>query len=365
MMGKQRVLYIDLLKFIAILFVTWGHTMGQYGTHTDVSNWLTSWRFTIDMPLFAILSGLFFRVPENMELWPMLKKKILSLLIPNVVWCFLFYIAMHGLYMAVQLLCGSGEVYQGSLLWDWWYAMWYEGWWFLRSLLFVFIYAICSVYIVRRIGIRRHSMLIAGLGSSVFLYALSLLGVVPNHHSILIGAIYLYPFVWTGVVIKIVDKHIAEHLWLVFVASMCVWSAGLFYWDNAYAFYGMNTSIFATGQGVTGMNVLWVTLYRFCIGIVASLSVISLIRILFGKTLHGDSKLLDYLVDIGKYTLFIYIAPSFLFHFVKQRVVFEGEMASFFFCTLTSIVIIIVCYWLAKIIDQWKWTRRLLLGVWK
>lgn len=364
-MGKQRILYIDLLKFVAILFVTWGHTMGQFGTHTELSNALTSWRFTIDMPLFAILSGLFFKVPEGEGLWSMLKKKMLGLLTPNIVWCFLFYVVMHGAFMVVQLLLGRQDIYQGNLLWDWWYAMWYDGWWFLRALLFVYVYAICSVWLVRKMGLRQHSMLKAGLGSCVLLYACSLLGVIPNHHPVFIGAIYLYPFVWAGVTIKALDEYLAKYLLPIFTTSMIVWAIGLYFWDNSYTFYGMNTSIFATDGSIVGLDVLWVTLFRFVVGITASLTVMTLIRILVGKTSHGDSRFLDYLVDIGKYTLLIYIAPMFIFHVFKQHVLCDGDIMSLIVCTLITFVIIIFCYLLAKQLDRWTWTRRLLLGVWK
>lgn len=364
-MAKQRVLYIDLLKFVAIFFVTWGHTMGQFGTQTEVCSMLSSWRFTIDMPLFAILSGLFFKVPEDISIWSQLQKKLQGLLTPNVVWCFIFYVLMHGIFMLFQVLMGKSEVYQGNLLWDWWYAMWYDGWWFLRALLFVYVYAICSVWIVRKASIVRHSMLIAGLGSAFLLYTCSLLGFIPNHHPVLIGAIYLYPFVWAGVAIKALDEYIAKYLLPIFITSMILWAVGLYFWDNSYTFYGMNTSVFATEGSITGLDVLWVTLFRFVVGIAASLTVLTFVRILFGKFSNGDSRFLDNLVDIGKYTLFIYIAPSFFFHTVKQRVIFENEIGSFAFCTLLSIILVIGCYWCAKILDQWKWSRRLLLGIWK
>lgn len=364
-MEKRRILYIDLLKFIAILFVTWGHTMGQFGTQTEVSAALTSWRFTIDMPLFAILSGLFFKVPETEGLWPMLWKKMHGLLVPNVVWCFVFYVLMHGVSMTVQFLLGKQDLYQGNLLGDWWHAMWFDGWWFLRALLFVYVYAICSVWIVRKLGMKQRLMLIAGLGSSTLLYVCSLLGVIPNHHPVLIGAIYLYPFVWAGVAIKSLDGYIARSLLLVFVTSLILWTIGLHYWNNSYTFYGMNTSIYATEGSITGVDVFWVTLFRFVVGIAASLTVTILIRWLAGNVKHGDNKILDYLVDIGKYTLFIYIAPSFFFHAVKQRVIFENEIGSFVFCTLLSIILVVGFYWCAKILDRWKWSRRLLLGIWK
>lgn len=364
-MGKQRILFIDLLKFVAILFVTWGHTMGQLGTRTQIASMEIGWIFTFHMPLFAILSGLFFIFSEDMGLMPMLKKKIQGLLIPNAVWCFLFYVLMHGVFMIGQILLGEQDIYQGNLLEDWWHAMWYEGWWFLRALFFAYVYAICSVWLFREIGITRNLMLIVGLGSNVLLYTCSLLGVIPNHHPVLIGAIYLYPFVWTGVAIKALDGYITKYLMPIFATSIVVWLIGLYYWEDSYTFYSMNTSIFATEGSIVGLDVLWVSLFRFVIGVAASLTVITLIRMFFGKTLQGNSKVLDYLVDIGKYTLFIYVAPTFIFHAVKQRVLCEGEITSLFVCTLITFIIIICCYLLAKQLDRWIWTRRLLLGVWK
>lgn len=338
--------------------------MGQFGTHTKFEENATGWLFTFHMPLFAILSGLFFNVPEDKNVLDLLKKKTIGLLVPNATWCFLFYIAMHGTYMLLQTAMGKADIYQGNLLWDWWYAMCYEGWWFLRALLIVYLYAILSVWFVRNIiGIHKNVMLMAGAGSCALLYTLTLSGIIPNHPQPLIGAIYLYPFVWAGVAVKSLDGFLGRNLKTIMVCSFALWIIGLYFWKSSYTFYGMNTSMVTNGDGIAGIDVLWATLFRFVIGVIASLFFISLLRFLFSRYKHGDNKLLYRLADVGKYTLFIYVAPSFFFHAVKERIVFSDELLSFTFCTLCSLVIVVVCYWGGKIADRWKWSRLMLLGI--
>lgn len=363
---KQRIIYIDILKFIAIFFVTWGHTFAQFGTHSQIAGIATDWIFSFHMPLFAILSGMCFCIPMEGKLWHPTWQKIKGLLIPNMVWCSLFYVAMHGAYMCLQLLLGKNEIYQGNLFADWWNAMCFEGWWFLRALFLVYIYAIFSIYVtvqLTRQGTNR-SILIAGLESTLIMYLVTLLGIIPNHPQPLIGAIYLYPFVWTGVAIRFSDVWIEKHLKKLFIVCALLWIIGLCFWKFSYTFYGMNTSIFATSGSIVGMDVIWVTLYRYIIGVVSSLAIICFVRLLWGNIAYGVNKSLDRLAEIGRYTLFIYVAPSFFFHAIKERVVFENEIISFIFCTLTSIAIVIVCYGLARVVERWKWSRRLLLGAW-
>lgn len=364
---KQRIIYIDILKIVAIFFVTWGHTLSQFGTHTQFVGLETDWIFSFHMPLFAVLSGMCFSAPTDCKLWNPIWKKTKALLIPNIIWCFLFYIAMHGAYMCLQFILGKNAIYQGNLFADWWNALCVEGWWFLRALFLVYLYAILSIYITRYLMRQNdsHIMLIAGLGSTIIMYVVTLFGIIPNHPQPLIGAIYLYPFVWTGVAIRLSDACIEKHLKNIFVVCALLWAIGLCFWRFSYTFYGMNTSIFATSGPIVGMDVVWITLYRYIIGIVSSIAIICLVRLLLGDKAYGVNKTLYRIADIGKYTLFIYVAPSFFFHVFKERVVFENEIISFIFCTLTSIAIVIACYWMAKVVERCKWSRRLLLGIWK
>lgn len=269
--------------------------------------------------------------------------------------------------MCLQLIFGKNDIYQGNLFADWWNALIYEGWWFLRALFLVYVYAIFSVYVTRYVTKQsnNHTMFVAGFGSTLIMYVVTLLGIVPNHPQPLVGAIFLYPFVWTGVAIKCFDTWIEKHSKNLLVTCSMLWAISLCFWEFSYTFYGMNTSVFVTSGSIVGMDVVWVTLYRYIIGLVSSLAIICLVRLLVSNRVYGENKSMDRIANVGKFTLFIYVAPSFFFHAVKERVVFENEIVSFIFCTLTSIVIVIVCYRIAKVVEHWKWTRRLLLGIWK
>jgi len=231
----------------------------------------------------------------------------------------------------------------------------------------VYVFAIVSVYIVRyitrRANLKIDSMCVAGFGSCIVLYLFTLTGIIPNRLPLLLGAIFLYPFVWTGVAIKALDTRIKSHLKSIVVCCFSLWMIGLVFWEGSYTFYGMNTSILAEGV-ISGWPILYITVFRYFIGVAASMFVIGLVRILFENKEAGQSKALDYLADIGKYTLFIYIAPSFLFHLVKEQVVFENEFLSFLFCLVCTLVILLVCYLVGKyVVGRWKLTRITLLGM--
>lgn len=67
----KRVLYLDITKGLAIFLVVWGHIIGS---REDSSFSLMSYNiiYSFHMPIFAIISGLFFNPETN---WKIFKKK--------------------------------------------------------------------------------------------------------------------------------------------------------------------------------------------------------------------------------------------------------------------------------------------------
>ena len=75
-MNNQRIEYLDVARGIGMLLVIAGHTIGGLGR--DII-------FSFHMPLFFILSGITFRIPQNLkEYITMTKKNVLSLLAPTL-----------------------------------------------------------------------------------------------------------------------------------------------------------------------------------------------------------------------------------------------------------------------------------------
>lgn len=53
-LNKERIIWIDYAKAIAMFFVIFGHV--------DSGNYLTNWIYYLYMPLFSLLSGITLKV---------------------------------------------------------------------------------------------------------------------------------------------------------------------------------------------------------------------------------------------------------------------------------------------------------------
>ena len=78
-MKKERIEWVDIAKGIGILLVIFGHCV-------YLGKFAHNWIFSFHMPLFFVLSGLFFK---EMEMVPLIKKKLKQLVIPYVIFCFI------------------------------------------------------------------------------------------------------------------------------------------------------------------------------------------------------------------------------------------------------------------------------------
>jgi len=79
-MGKQRILYIDLMKGLSITWVVWFHT-----THPSFVD------YGFRMPLFFLVSAIFFKAYPIKEF---VQKKIYQLIIPFIFFYLIYYIFM-------------------------------------------------------------------------------------------------------------------------------------------------------------------------------------------------------------------------------------------------------------------------------
>lgn len=87
-----RITYLDVVKYVAIFFVVWGHVVqqtyvgGGYPIHREAyPDVLFNWIYTFHMPLFMGLCGYFFSrslKKRNGYPWPKLKQRLLGLFIP-------------------------------------------------------------------------------------------------------------------------------------------------------------------------------------------------------------------------------------------------------------------------------------------
>ena len=92
-MSGERVEWIDSLRGIAILLVVIGHVITRSMTN-DFENVVRCLIYSFHMPLFFIISGLVLTVPSSKKLGETFLKKIKKILLPTLVFCFIYFLFM-------------------------------------------------------------------------------------------------------------------------------------------------------------------------------------------------------------------------------------------------------------------------------
>ena len=347
---KERINYIDVLKAFAIYCVVLGHTCGRYGQ--NIHPYITFYGlYPFHMPLFAVLSGLFFNYTIDTKTF--LKKKFQQIALPQFVWCFIVAIVIRGVNESYLHFTEGYDIHFKS--WIECYVMWVIawGWWFLRALFLSFLYAYFSIKICKQ------NVLCGVTLSIILLYSLSLSGVIPNMKFMYF--VFLYPFFSVGILIKeyktLFYRNTKTIFWvalLIYLTSVCFWQG------HDDTFYGMNTSMLEpTGNaGITGTMVPLKIIYRFITGVSGSI-----ILILFAKWLSTKLPSIPFIINIGRNTLGIYILHTFAFDLFNYRGnLFESEFLSIVFCLIIAAIITLISNSFVNFTSRYKVLRLLLWG---
>lgn len=298
------------------------------------------------MPVFAFISGMFF--DPSKEFIPTISRKFKQLIIPIITWVTLLTITIFLKNTIKEIVTKSPHMDYNVYITYYLNKILYDGWWFLRALFICFAYGLVTHKIYSK------KITIWGLFSVLALYFLSFLGVIPNHDRFLLGFIYLYPFFSGGFLFNKYKSHINRYSTYILLVSLIIIVAGFATWKGYDdSFYPMNTSIFEeTGNAnITGLLVIWKTIYRFCIGLAACLSLTMLYEYLSVRIPSCKSPVLLYVFNISKNTLSIYIVHMYLLEsFVSQDFFNKYTWGqSFLFAILVSCIMICLSEYLVSI----------------
>lgn len=345
----KRIDWIDFLKAFAIFLVVWGHSIHFYFTNLD--SLLYSFIVTFNMPLFAIISGLFFR--SDVKGGRFVSTKFRTLILPLIVWSFIVSVGIRGIHEIYLHFTDGYNIHFKSWAEGWFMYIVFWGWWFLRALFLCFVYAYFSVRIVKRnetLGI---------VGSILLLYLLSLSGIIPN--KVQHDFIFLYPFFCVGILIKTFQNYIEKFSNKLLVISSITFLICLLFWQgHDDTFYVMNTSMTETVGKITGIHVLYKTLLRFTIGVSGSM-----MFLLLAKSLQRYKIANKYILYVGKNTLAIYIVHTVIIDIcsdIPPHIPTCSNGLSIILSISLSFILILFCYWFAKITGKSRWLNFLLWG---
>lgn len=351
----NRILYIDLLKCLAIFLVVLGHAIGNISWNSELSN-AVSWYFIcpLVMPLFSILSGLFFKAENGWRtfLW----HKTRQLVMPILTLSFLQFVVLG----IVQGILNGDNIHYIAIARNYYMAIIDWNFWFLRALFFCYVFSYVAVRLTQG------RLALAGILSVLLLYSLSMGGIIPNKSPILTGFIFLYPFFWTGILLRRVFTVINNTKLQIraLIASLGIYILLLFGWRGYEdSFYSMNTSILEIEgyNGIHGIDVVWRTVYRLLIGIAESLAFIFAFRIMERRG-YLSCRAVEHCAAVGRETLGIYILQSFVFNYSLWTMRSNSEARRVIVVVVLSLVIVVGAYIIVRITSQNRYLAFLLWG---
>lgn len=347
---NNRLLYIDVIKAFAILCVVLGHVCGHYvnSLNSFIGDYFVA---PVAMPLFAILSGFFYN--NQLSTKDFLKRKIHSLAIPFLVWCFIVFVLIRGLVELYNYIFCHQKIHFLSWVNCYIQSVVNWGWWFLRALFLCYIYAfLCEKILNNRLGL-------ALFVSVLLLWMCSFGGIIPNKNESLIGFVFIYPFFVSSIYLKRHWTYVRHNSKFVFILSMIAFVCCLTQWHGyADTFYSMNTSILER-QGafdVVGMSVVLKTLFRYITGLSGSIFIILLFRFF-----SYSNFVVRYIQPIGMNTLGIYIIHFYIVDLLPQRTL-DNELLMLIITVFASVLIVVLCNSIIEITSKVGVLRSYLWG---
>lgn len=110
-MSKRNLVYIEILRTFALLCVIYFHIIGMIGPKVPISgmssiSYSSGMLVGIAVPLFMFISGYLYKPVENSQIVPFIKKKVVRLWLPYIVFSTLIMIT-SGFFSFSALLSGG------------------------------------------------------------------------------------------------------------------------------------------------------------------------------------------------------------------------------------------------------------------
>lgn len=348
----NRIVFLDFVKFIAIYLVVFAHTV-TYGVISDgITCHIHNVIYAFHMPLFAIVSGYFFK--SNIHWKPFIKKKIWTLLYPIIFWAFIYSIFILRLPNDIS----SHNFHMQAYLRDFLIAVKDMGW-FLKALF------LCYVSLNVCMAIKNMSVAKTAVTSVILLYILALTGAIPNKCHIIENFIFLYPFFVTGFFFK--HFAVLEKANNLYIYSLFVFVVGYaFFWKHAYCFYSTNTSFFAPSDGkVSGVALIIVMLFRYLMGVSGSYFVILAIKKLIEKfrvESYREHRVVKMVLLVGQSSLAIYLIQDIALPLLKGHIVLNSEIVSLLVANFIALILCVTVAIFVQAVSKNKFLSRLMWG---
>ena len=337
-MPKARNLFWDLVKFVAIALVVFGHVQGVAGMTVGqpfVGNIIVN----MNMPLFFLISGYFSYGLVLGGDWKKFGWRLLGYFWPLMITAIIFNFCEMAWGMADYKGPYPIEVMK----------------WFLFGGWYLYVLAMCvaSVFICFRLrgGVKTR------IASLVLLFVASLF----IRHAWWVPYFrHMFPFFVVGLGVKAMKNVEVEKMltWKIGVPCLALYILAAVFEGTAYQhrlyFYGVDSSWW--GLTADWQAPLW-ELAHYALGIFGSVGVMWAIAALFKV-----APIVGKLAPLGETTLGVYLLHQWLL----KRVVDQGWLSSSVWVVLMwTIILFVGCHYLTRLSTRGVWCNRIFWGKFK
>lgn len=335
--GKERVVYLDALKFIAIYFVIWGHAC-QYGFEDTIKNDIyhpvTFFINSFHMPLFMMLSGIFASSSLKRSFGTFLLDKVRQLLIPAFLWTSANAVILY---------------FRGKNYFELYGVIGFiTDYWFVKCLFICFLLYWVSIKLLKNEYL------------ACFL-TIALVLMIPKASFVWVNS--MLPFFWMGHFFKkgLLTKEVS---WLTVTLIGLGFVICLLGWSNDYTIYFNRSNFFSIVDGHFDPHTLFVMVYRFLIGTLGSMTFILLVKKVYPLT--ENWKGMGAIQRAGQETLGIYMVHVLLLVFVAHFYAIPNSVSvwlyDFLFVHIYNLIGLFGSLAIIYILKRYRVTRVLLLG---
>lgn len=348
-MGKNHNTFIDIIKGIAIFLMLWGHCI-QYcvaGSEIDFfENIVFKFIYSFHMPLFMLVSGyLFFFSFSKRSLKELLIHRVQSLLQPIVFCSFFNYLVTTVLFQAMTGNFGSA----------------FNGNWLSNISSLWFLWSVLAVSVVTAIVCKKAKRLPEQI--ILLLLMTPIVAIFPNANQ----NIYMYPYFVIGFYFAQYKDKLPAFLHKMKYLSLPLFPVLLGFYEKKHYIY---TTGLLPNNDYSLPQILAIDTYRWLIGLVGSVFVITLLQIIYQRvTVKLKQPLISTgLSAIGKNSLQIYaVSVPFLSYYLSK--IFPKALSllnienifaknifiyNFVFTLLLAVAYAVTLYFIVKLLDKAK-----------
>lgn len=333
---NKRIFYIDAIKAVLMFLVVWGHVIQYTNAKEGLDNYIAAFIYSFHMPMFIMLSGMFFAKQLKYRRSQMLLKNALRLLLPAIVITLCLFLMVY-----INKPRGLAE----SISW-----LWASRPWFVTTLF------VCNVTTFLIYEVIRHKVF-------TFICTYLLFCLIPDISSRLL---FMYPFFILGYYINTphIEKTLSNNVVggvMIVIFILCI---ALKVNTSDITIYSSPYVLWSIEDGVHIDSTLIIAIKRYMIGFIGSVSVYFLLKRFFcgiGQSIC-NCNIVQY---IGKQTLGLYlfqIAFFTIYTGLKNDFTENLTYGKDWLALILSIVLLLVLLVIIKFIRKSKYGKMLLLG---